>query len=37
MRTLVDNLMVPIFRDGKFIDGAEVTLSDVRKRLNRNF
>ena len=35
--SLVDNLMVPIFRDGKFIDGAEVTLSDVRNRLNPNF
>ena len=29
--------MVPIFRDGKFLDGAEVSLSDVRNRLNRNF
>ena len=35
--SLVDNLMAPIFRDGKFIDGAEVTLSDVRNRLNPNF
>ena len=35
--SLVNNLMVPIFRDGKFLDGAEVSLSDVRNRLNRNF
>ena len=29
-------LMTPIFRDGKFLDGAEVSLSDVRNRLNNN-
>ena len=34
--SLIDNLMMPIFRDGKFVDGAEVTLSDVRNRLNNN-
>ena len=35
--SLVNNLMVPIFRDGKFLEGAEVTLNDVRKRLNPQF
>ena len=34
--SLIDNLMTPIFRDGKFVDGAEVTLSEVRNRLNNN-
>ena len=34
--SLKNNLMVPIFRDGKFLDGAEVSLSDVRNRLNNN-
>jgi nicotinamide phosphoribosyltransferase len=29
-----NNLMVPIFRDGQFIEGAEVSLNDVRSRLN---
>jgi hypothetical protein len=28
--------MVPIFRDGKFIEDAEVSLTDVRNRLNNN-
>ena len=32
--SLKDNLMIPIFRDGKFLDGTEVSLSDVRNRLN---
>jgi nicotinamide phosphoribosyltransferase len=34
--SLRDNLMVTIFRDGKFIEDAEVSLSDVRNRLNNN-
>jgi nicotinamide phosphoribosyltransferase len=31
-----NNLMVPIFRDGVFVEGAEVTLQDIRNRLNFN-
>jgi nicotinamide phosphoribosyltransferase len=34
--SLDNNLMTPIFRDGRFVDGAEVTLNDVRNRLNHN-
>jgi nicotinamide phosphoribosyltransferase len=34
--SLDNNLMTPIFRDGKFVDGTEVTLNDVRNRLNHN-
>ena len=34
--SLKNNLMVPIFRDGAFIEGAEVTLQDIRNRLNFN-
>ena len=34
--SMENSLMVPIFRDGKFVDGAEVTLKDIRNRLNFN-
>ena len=34
--SLNDSLMRPIFRDGKFIDDIEVTLNDIRNRLNYN-
>ena len=34
--SLIDSLMVPIFKDGKFVDGAEVTIKDVRNVLNHN-
>jgi nicotinamide phosphoribosyltransferase len=35
--SLDNNLMTPIFRDGKFVDGAEVTLNDIRTILHKNF
>jgi nicotinamide phosphoribosyltransferase len=34
--SLENSLMTPIFRDGKFVDGAEVSLNDIRKYLNHN-
>jgi nicotinamide phosphoribosyltransferase len=35
--SMENSLMIPIFRDGKFVDGAEITLKDIRNRLNNNF
>ena len=34
--SMENSLMRPIFRDGKFVEGAEVTLTDIRNRLNYN-
>jgi nicotinamide phosphoribosyltransferase len=34
--SMENTLMRPIFRDGKFVEGEEVTLTDIRNRLNHN-